>query len=42
LCGANSEVKNVLSALNADQHLQQSNMFESRQQALEAALIAIN
>lgn len=42
LCGANSEVKNVLSALNADQHLQQSNIFESRQQALEAALIAIN
>jgi SulP family sulfate permease len=42
LCGANDEVKNVLSALNADQHLQQSNIFESRQQALEAALIAIN
>jgi SulP family sulfate permease len=41
VCGANAQVKSVLAALGADEHLPQSRMFATREEALEAALAVI-
>jgi SulP family sulfate permease len=41
LCGMNEKVKKVLSALDADKHLHESQMIESREEAMEEALRTI-
>lgn len=41
MCGMNQEVKSVLSALEADQHLHEAHHFERREQAIEAAMQGI-
>ncbi len=41
MCGMNAEVRSVLEALEADEHLPQANHYESREEAMEAALLEI-
>jgi SulP family sulfate permease len=41
MCGMNDTVSNVLEALEADKHLPKTDHYETREQALEAALIAL-
>jgi anti-anti-sigma regulatory factor len=38
LCGMNTEVEDTLSALEADKHMDPSDHFKTREQAMEAAL----
>jgi SulP family sulfate permease len=41
MCGMNQEVRRVLSALKADEHLHDAHHFETREQAMEAAMQGI-
>src|SRR5690606_769266 len=41
VCGANRDVRRVLSGLNADKDLPDNHIFDTREQALEAAYTAI-
>ncbi|MDH5358457.1 MAG: SulP family inorganic anion transporter [Gammaproteobacteria bacterium] len=41
MCGMNEEVRKVLSALEADEHLHDAHHFETREQAMEAAIQGI-
>lgn len=42
MCGMNDAVSNVLEALEADKNLPKADHYENREQALEAALIALS
>jgi len=42
MCGMNQEVKEVLSALEADEYLHDTHHFETREEAMEAAIQGIN
>jgi len=41
MCGMNQEVRKVLAALEADEHLHDAHQFETREEAMEAALLGI-